>query len=186
LNRLLTVVLLLMGQANLASADPERLTPLLNALDLRAYASSAIPPNFSAGTVDARQISLTKLRGHVVIVNFWASWCAECRPEMPMFERLHRESAGRGLVIVGINARENMQTVRRYARELDLTFPLVLDSAGTINTLYGVVGLPTTFVIGRDGHAVALAVGPRDWGSPPARTLIETLLSEPAARPGAR
>jgi peroxiredoxin len=184
--RLLTVALLLMGQASLASAEPGRLTPMLNALDLRAYASSTMPPDFSADTVDARQISLAKLRGNVVIVNFWASWCAECRPEMPVLEALHRERAGHGLAIIGVNARESAQTVRRYARELDLTFPLALDSAGTINTLYGVVGLPTTFLIARDGRAVAFAVGPRQWGSRPARTLVETLLSEPAPRPTAR
>ena len=89
-----------------------------------------------------------------------------------------------GLAIIGINARETTPTVQRYASELDLTFPLVLDPTGTINALYGVVGLPTTFVIGRDGRAIAFGVGPRPWESRPARTLIETLLSEPAPRPG--
>jgi thiol-disulfide isomerase/thioredoxin len=184
--RLVTAVLLVIGQMSPVAAEQERLTPLLSALDLRGYASTAMPPDFSAVTVDARLVSLAKLRGNVVIVNFWASWCAECRPEMPILERLHRESVGRGLAVVGINARENAQAVKRYARELDLTFPLVLDAAGTINTLYGVVGLPTTFLIARDGRAIAFAVGPRAWESRPARALIETLLSEPAPRPGTR
>jgi peroxiredoxin len=103
---------------------------------------------------------------------------------MPVLERLHRESGGKGLAIIGINVRENTQTVRRYARELGLTFPLVLDLAGTINALYGVVGLPATFLIGRDGRSIAFAIGPREWGSPPARALIEALLSEPGPRPG--
>jgi len=184
--RSLTVALLILGQASLANAEQERLAPLLHALDLRGYPSIAIPPNFSADTFDAREVSLAKLRGRVVLVNFWASWCAECRPEMPILERLHRESAGHGLAVIGVNARENTQTVRRYAKDLDLTFPLVLDSAGTINTLYGVVGLPTTFLIARDGRAIGFAVGPRDWGSPSARRLIEALLSEQAPRPGTR
>ena len=127
-------------------------------------------------------ISLATLRGKVVIVNFWASWCVDCRPEMPALERLHREAGSQGLAVIGVNARETAQTVRRYARELDLTFPLVLDPSGAINTLYGVVGVPTTFVIDRDGRAVSFAVGPRDWGGRPARTLIDTLLNDPAQR----
>ena len=105
---------------------------------------------------------------------------------MPALERLHRELAPRGLAVVGINAREDREAVRRYAKDLDLTFTLVLDPDGTINAAYGVVGLPTTFVIGRDGRAVALAVGPREWASVPARAIIEALLAEPGPRPDGR
>jgi thiol-disulfide isomerase/thioredoxin len=178
---LLAVVLLTLGQAG-PQADGDALAPLLKALDLRGYPSGTRPPNFSGDTLGAHQLSLASLRGKVVIVNFWASWCVDCRPEMPVLERLHREAAGQGLAVVGINARESSQTVQRYARELDLTFPLVLDRNGAINSLYGVVGLPTTFVIDREGLAVSLAVGPRDWGGRSARTLIDTLLHDPARR----
>jgi peroxiredoxin len=104
---------------------------------------------------------------------------------MPVLERLHREFAPRGLAVIGINAREGREVIRRYASELGLTFPLVLDRDAKINALYGVVGLPTTFLVGRDGRAVALAVGPRDWASTPGRALIQALLAEPAPRPGA-
>jgi peroxiredoxin len=69
---------------------------------------------------------------------------------------------------------------------LDLTFALVLDPDGKINTSYGVVGLPTTFLVARDGRAVALAVGPREWTSPAARAIIEALLAESAPRPDSR
>ena len=125
------------------------------------------------------------LRGKVVLMNFWATWCAECRPEMPVLERLHRELAPQGFAVIGINAREGSEVIRRYASALGLTFPLVLDRDGKINSLYGVVGLPTTFLVGRDGRAVALAVGPREWASTPARSLIQALLAEPAPPPGA-
>jgi peroxiredoxin len=125
------------------------------------------------------------MRGKVVIVNFWASWCAECRPEMPALQRLHRDFAARGLVMIGINAREDTATIRHYAQELGLTFPLLVDPDGKINAAYGVVGLPATFIIGRDGRAVAFAVGPREWASAPARALIETLLAERTVRAGA-
>lgn len=178
--RLLAGTLLVVAVCSPASAEPPAVTALLKRLDLVGYRSGTTPPHFSGHTLDARPLSLTDLRGRVVVVNFWASWCLECRPEMSILEGLHREFASRGLAVVGINARENTRAVTRYAKELRLTFPLVLDLEGKNNRLYGVIGLPTTFVLGRDGRAVAFGVGPRRWGSPPARALVEVLLAEPA------
>lgn len=175
--------LLLVTPCSLARAE-SALTPFFRPLDLVGYAVGTVPPPFHGGTVEVRQVSLVELRGKVVLVNFWASWCPECRPEMPMLERLHREFAAQGLAVIGINAREDADTIRRYARERGLTFPLVLDRDGKINALYGVVGLPTTFLIGRDGGAVAFAVGPREWGGPSARGLIQALLAAPPRLPG--
>src|SRR5262245_26734043 len=184
--RLLACGLLVVGLTETGRADQTALIPLLKTLDLRDYTARTVPPKFSGSTLDARPLSITEHRGSVIILNFWASWCRECRPEMPVLERLQREFASRGLVIIGVNARESKEAARRYAKELGLTFPLVLDREGNINALYGVVGLPTTFVIGRDGRAVGFAVGPRQWESAPARALIAALLAEPAAPPVAR
>jgi len=158
---------------------------LLGPLNLVGYPARTMPPQFRGGTVDAGDLSTTDLRGKVVLVNFWASWCLECRSEMPALERLHREFARRGLVVVGVNARESTEAVGRYAATLGLTFPLVLDGEGKIGALYGVVGLPATFLVARDGRAVAYAIGPRAWGSTPARTLIEALLAESPSLPKA-
>jgi cytochrome c biogenesis protein CcmG, thiol:disulfide interchange protein DsbE len=182
---LLALGLLIVAPYSLARAE-SAVPALLKPLDLVAYSSRTTPPPLGGGAIDARPISLSSLQGKVVVVNFWATWCLECRQEMPALERLHRELATQGLAIVGINVREKMETVQRYAKELSLTFPLVLDPDGKMNTLYGVVGLPTTFLIGRDGRAVALAIGPREWGSAPARALFKALLAEPAVDSGGR
>lgn len=165
-----------------APATPE----LLKTLDLSGYPPDTKSPDFSGRTFEGETVALARLRGRVVLLTFWASWCLECRPEMPMFEQLHREFARRGLTVLGINVREESELVRRYARELRLTFPLVLDPDGEIGARYGVIGMPTTFLIGRDGRAVALAVGPREWASTKARAIMEALLSEPGGRAGAR
>ncbi len=175
--------LLVAALAGAASADQSALASLLKTLDLRAYSSRTAPPQFSGRTLDAGHLSMTEHRGMVIVLNFWASWCLECRSEMTVLERLQREFSSRGLAIIGVNVRENKEAVERYAKELGLTFPLVFDPDGRINALYGVIALPTTFVVGRDGRAIAFAIGPRQWGSAPARALFEALLAEPA--PGA-
>jgi peroxiredoxin len=166
--------------AILAAADESRadVADLLRKLDLSGYARGTKPPQFNGRTLDDRTVSLDSLRGKVVLLNFWATWCQECRPEMPMFERLHREFVAQGLSVLGINAREGTEAIRDYAKELRLTFPLILDSKGEINAAYGAIGLPATFLIGRDGRAVARAVGPRDWDSAAAKAIIKALLSE--------
>jgi peroxiredoxin len=176
-----SVIVAFMTALNAQTAERPALLELLKALNVSAYPSLMHPPDFSGLTADGQRVSLASLSGRVLVLNFWATWCLECRPEMPAFERLHRELSAQGLAVVGINAREGTSTIREYAKELGLTFPLILDPKGTINTAYGVIGLPTTFLIGRDGRPVALAIGPREWSGKPARALIQALLAEPAA-----
>jgi putative ABC transport system substrate-binding protein len=101
---------------------------------------------------------------------------------MPGLERLHRELGAYGLAVLGVNARENKDTVARYGKELGLTFPLVLDPDGKIGASYGAAGLPATFLVGRDGRAIGFAIGSREWGGVRARALINALLAEPAPR----
>ena len=175
------VIAAFMTALNVVAAERPAIAKLLKALNASGYPSAMQPPEFSGFTVDGQKVSLDSRQGKVVLLNFWATWCLECRPEMPMFERLHHEFGAQGLSVVGINAREGATAVRVYAKELGLTFPLILDQRGTINAAYGVIGLPTTFLIGRDGRPVALAIGPKEWSGKPARALIQALLAEPAA-----
>ena len=177
-------IVALMTVLNAAAAERPALPELLNALNLSGYPSVMHPPEFSGFTADGQKVSLAGLSGRAVLLNFWAAWCLECRSEMPTFERLHRELSVQGLAVVGINAREETTTIREYAKELGLTFPLISDPTGQINSAYGVIGLPTTFLIARSGRAVALAIGPREWGGKPARAIIQALLAEPAALKG--
>ena len=154
----------------------------LQRLGLAGYPPDTRPPGFNGATVDGFPLSLESLRSRVVLLNFWASWCLECRAELPVLEQLYRDYAPRGLTVVAVNFRDEPGTVRQYARELGLTMPLVLDSAGAIRQSYGVIGFPTSFLVARDGRAVARAIGPREWAGPEARALIESLLMEPTGR----
>jgi peroxiredoxin len=165
--------------ATLAVAQP---AGVLQVPGLTGYPADARPPEFSAATVDGPVLSLESLRGRVVLLNFWTTWCLECRAELPVLERLHRDYSARGLTVLPVNYQEEAGTVRQYARELGLTMPLLLDSTGAVRQTYCVIGLPTSFLIGRDGRAVARAIGPRDWGAAEAHALIESLLMESTGR----
>jgi len=111
-------------------AGEPTVTELLKALDLSGYPATMRPPEFSGQSPEGKMLSLADLRGKVVLLNFWATWCPDCRPEMPTFEQLHRDFATKGLIVLGVNVREGAHTVQSYAKELALTFPLVLDLKG--------------------------------------------------------
>jgi cytochrome c biogenesis protein CcmG, thiol:disulfide interchange protein DsbE len=151
---------------------------VLQALGLGGYPADTRPPPFRAASLGGSPVSLKDLQGRVVLVNFWATWCLECRVELPALEQLHRDYAPRGLAVLALNFREQPATLRQYARELGLTIPLLLAPDGAIGAAYGVIGLPTSFLIARDGRAVARSIGPRDWATAEARALIESLLME--------
>ena len=103
--------------------------------------------------------SLTSLREKVVVINFWASWCGPCREEAPLLERTWLDHRAKGLVVVGVDANDFSGDARRFAHKHGLTYPIVLDPHGSTLGRWGVPGLPTTFVVDREGRVVAKVVG---------------------------
>lgn len=102
-----------------------------------------------------------------------------------MLEGLQRELGAQELAVVAVNTREASPLVREYVETLGLTYTVLVDPRGELQHAYGVLGLPTTFVIARDGRAVARAIGPRDWAGARSRELLQALLRE-AASPATR
>jgi cytochrome c biogenesis protein CcmG, thiol:disulfide interchange protein DsbE len=98
--------------------------------------------------------SLARHRGSVVVMNFWATWCPPCKEEMPALEQLAREDRGRGLVVLGIDQGESADAARGFVRAHGITFPILLDADQKYASSYVSIGLPTTVIIGRDGHVV--------------------------------
>jgi peroxiredoxin len=154
------------------AADP------MQALGLQAPNEAVAAPEFSLSDLAGKKVQLKALRGNVVFLNFFATWCGPCREEMPGMERLFRTHRDQGLVVLAVNMEESAKTVRPFVQQLQLSFPIVLDTAGAVTRDYGVRALPVSFLIGRDGHIRWRAIGGRDWESAQARKLFSQLVAE--------
>ncbi len=136
-------------------------------------------PSFSMHTVDGQAVDSGSLRGKVVLVNFWATWCGPCKDEMPALERLRRRLSDRQFEVLAVTADQEPEAIRNFAKTLNLEFPILLDETKEVSAAFGVRGLPTTVVIDRNGRWVGRAVGPRAWDSPATVALFENLTESP-------
>jgi peroxiredoxin len=116
-------------------------------------------PDFEAKTVDGKRIKLSDLRGKVVLVNFWATWCPPCREEMPLFNEVYRKYKGKGFEIIAVSTDKNEGLVKKFIKEFKIPFPVVLDEKGELIKIYRVQGLPTSFLIDREGRVVKVRLG---------------------------
>jgi cytochrome c biogenesis protein CcmG/thiol:disulfide interchange protein DsbE len=118
-------------------------------------------PAFTLPGLDGEgEVSLDSFRGRAVVVNFWASWCAPCRDEAPLLEAAWQEHRGRGLVVLGVDARDLAADGRGFVREFGLTYPNVYDGPGKIADSFGLTGVPETYFVDREGRVVHLVSGP--------------------------
>ena len=133
-------------------------------------------PDFTLDGRDGRPVRLKGLRGKVVFLSFWATWCVPCREEMPAMERLYQTYRERGLVVVAVNFKESSAEVKAFMQELHLTFPAVLDRKGAVTAAFSVRQLPVTYLVDRDGKILWKALGERTWDGPPSRGYFDRLL----------
>ncbi len=134
-------------------------------------------PDFKVPGLGGSPIRLGDLKGQVILLNFWATWCPPCREEMPAMERLYRRFKAKGFTILAVSTdAEGEEVVGPFVKRFGLTFPVGLDPTSTVAGKYRMTGLPTSILINRGGAIVAVAVGPRDWDSPAAHQVIEKLL----------
>ena len=116
--------------------------------------------NFTLTDLNGKTWTLKDLRGKVVLVNFWATWCPPCRKEMPDLETLYQRFGQQGLVILGISD-EDAATVRPFIAKQGTTYPILLDLGRKVNELFQIDGIPKTFIYGRDGKIVAQSIDMR-------------------------
>ena len=151
-------------------------------------APGAPAPDFSAVTLGANPVGrgIADYRGQVVLLNLWATWCGPCEWEMPSLQALHNDFAGAGLKVVAIAVDDPgfEQRVRDFVARKGLTFEILHEGSGKIETDYEARGIPATYLIGKDGVIRKRVAGASDWNSPANRALVAQLLGvAPGATP---
>jgi thiol-disulfide isomerase/thioredoxin len=159
--------------ASPAPAEPglsENLTPV---------SGSPPAPVLALEAVDGARYDLTDLRGRVVLVNFWATWCPPCVAEMPAIERLYENLGPRGLEVLAVNTGEPQDAIEAFTARFEpsLTFPLLLDLDGQAFEHWSLRGLPKSYVVDKQGRLAYEAEGARDMDSTHIRGLLEGLLA---------
>jgi thiol-disulfide isomerase/thioredoxin len=138
-----------------------------------------VAPDFELVDLGGRAVRLSDFRGRVVLVNFWATWCAPCREEMPALGTLAKDLGPLGLTVVAVNHKEGKSVIETFLREGKLTILVVMDKDGRVAERYQVHALPATFIVNRQGKVVGTVLGSRDWVGPDARDYLGRLLNEP-------
>ncbi|MDR0451694.1 MAG: TlpA family protein disulfide reductase [Treponema sp.] len=132
--------------------------------------------DFSLKLVDGKTVTLSALKGKVVFLNFWATWCPPCRAEMPSMEILYRRFRDQGLELLAVDLMENGKAVSDFLSDNKLSFPAALDSNGRVGSDYGIQAIPATFIVDRDGKIILYAAGARNWSAPAVIAAFEELL----------
>lgn len=108
-------------------------------------------PDFTLRSSAGKNLKLSEYRGQVVMINFWATWCAPCRQEMPLLNRIHEKYSKAGFKLLGVNIDDNAGNAQAMAAKLGVTFPVLFDAEKRVSRLYDVDGMPSTVLIDRDG-----------------------------------
>jgi cytochrome c biogenesis protein CcmG/thiol:disulfide interchange protein DsbE len=138
--------------------------------------SSGMAPDFSLTSFDGRTLKLSELRGQVVIINFWASWCPPCREEAAYLEQTWRKYEGKGVVFIGVDWVDTEKEALAYMDEFDLTYFNGPDIGTRIAQAYNIQGVPETFYVAKNGELRGVHIGPLT--SPELDDKIDELLAE--------
>lgn len=153
------------------------ITVLIGLFTSLTFSADNVAPDFELKDLEGKRVSFKDFKGKVVLLNFWATWCAPCRAEMPSLENLYRSFKGKGLVVIGVSVDNSDNSVRSFVRQKKITFPILLDSKKEVSfDDYGVIGLPVTFLIDQKGIIVEKVFGERQWDSEEIKEKIKRLL----------
>ena len=159
-----------------AHGHSAELPPLSHSLTMQAPKPA---PALKLKDADGKPHDFAQYKGKVVLVNFWATWCPPCRREMPSMQRLKEALAGEAFEVLAVDVGEDADTVQGFTSQLDtpLTFPILLDTRSRTMRDWKVAGLPSTYLVDKQGRIVANAVGGREFDHPEMLAAIRAVLA---------
>ena len=168
------VVFLIVAMAGIGGATAQDILPVANGKVIKL---GELAPDFQLRDLNDRLVTLSGLRGKVVLVNFWATWCGPCRVEMPAMEQLYQTFSRKDFEILAVSTdAQGVAITRPFQQENHLTFPILHDVDYRVGLTYGARSLPMTFMVDRQGVVRHQIFGSRDWRAPEARQLVHMLM----------
>ncbi len=135
-------------------------------------------PEFTLQKLGGGEVSLADFRGKVILLHFWATWCVPCRHEMPLLHALEKSGIDDFRILCVNVDRGNQDTVKTFIDEVTPHFHTLLDPDGAVRNRYAVRGLPTSYLIGRNGEIIGRMIGERDWSSPAMNEMLRLLIQQ--------
>lgn len=120
-------------------------------------------PDFTVHTLDNQTVTLSSFKGKIVFLNFWATWCPPCQAEMPSMERLYKQFEGLDIAFLAVSVGETAETVHGFLAKTPYSFPIALNPDGRLGTLYAARGIPSTYILDREGRIAAARIGAQEW-----------------------
>lgn len=151
---------------------------LLLAVSARAESVSGPAPKFTLQTLEGKEVSLSDLKGQVIMINFWASWCTPCRQEMPLLNEIYDTYKKAGFTLVGINLDEDKGDAEDFLKKVPVTFPVLHDPLGAVAELYDNRAMPSSYFIDRQGKLAHLHRGYRPGEEKDYKAVIRKLIAQ--------
>jgi len=146
-----------------------------------AAGGAAVPAaGFSLASRTGEPVSLAGLKGQVVLINFWATWCGPCRKEMPLLEQIQKKYAPLGFTMLGVNVEEDTRLMDAFLKDVPVTFPILLDPANGVSKLYNVAAMPSTVIVDRKGNVRFIHQGYKPGDESKYQDMIRQLIREKA------
>ena len=156
-------------------ASPVFAGDFLAALKIGRVAPGTMAAPFDLKSMDGTSVQLSQLKGKVVVLNFWATWCGPCKDEMPAFERLRQQLDPERFALLTITTDLQRDGIKHFLANLNVRLPVLFDEDQDVSQAYLVRALPTTVFIDRQGMLLGRAVGPREWDAPDAVRTLQSL-----------
>ena len=151
-----------------------------NVAEIGGYSPDFTLAAFNAGSSDLPFIHLRELRGHVVLVNFWATWCPPCIEEAPSLEGFSNRMKQLGVEVIGVSIDQDPEALKKFISEHHLTFPIVRDPDQTVASKFGSKMWPETYILDRDGRVAEKIIGATNWEDPQMVSFVENLAAPPS------